>query len=108
MVDPTELHWRKASYSMGNGGNCVEVADAGHTVHVRDSKDPDGPAFGFGREQWQAFLTALEHGGSWALTRPVAPSTAGTHPNGRAAAPPEAAGRFVIGRHPTSVPPPCA
>lgn len=77
MVDPTELHWRKSSYSMGNGGNCVEVADAGHAVYVRDSKNPDGPAFGFGREPWHAFLTALGDGGDRALTRPVAPPTAG-------------------------------
>lgn len=47
---------------MGNGGNCVEVADAGHVVHVRDSKDPGGPASRFGREQWQAFVTALAGG----------------------------------------------
>jgi hypothetical protein len=44
---------------MGNGGNCVEAADAGHVVHVRDSKNPEGPAFRCGREQWQTFLTAL-------------------------------------------------
>lgn len=48
---------------MGNGGNCVEVADAGRFVHVRDSKDPDGPALRFDREQWRAFVTALTDGG---------------------------------------------
>ena len=33
--------WRKSSYS-GSGNNCVEVAQAGGTSAVRDSKDPDG------------------------------------------------------------------
>ncbi|MGW1544259.1 DUF397 domain-containing protein [Streptomyces sp. NPDC002309] len=58
-MDPTEPPWRKSSYSMGNGGNCVEVADGAHTVHVRDSKNPDGPELRCGREQWQVFVTAL-------------------------------------------------
>ncbi|MGW4438689.1 DUF397 domain-containing protein [Streptomyces sp. NPDC004596] len=62
-MDPTELRWRRSSHSMGNGGNCVEVADTEHTVFVRDSKDLDGPAFRCGREQWHAFVTAL--GDDW-------------------------------------------
>ncbi|MGP3999349.1 DUF397 domain-containing protein [Streptomyces sp. 8N706] len=65
-MDPNELPWRKSSYSMGNGGNCVEVAEAAGSadgerrIHVRDSKDPDGPALRFGHRQWQAFVTALK------------------------------------------------
>ncbi|GAA4060041.1 DUF397 domain-containing protein [Actinomadura miaoliensis] len=41
------LAWRKSSRSASNGGNCIELADAGgavaDAVAVRDSKDPDGP-----------------------------------------------------------------
>lgn len=58
-MDPTELCWRKSSHSMGNGGNCVEVADIGHAVFVRDSKDPGGSVLRCGGRQWQAFVTAL-------------------------------------------------
>ncbi|MET8956560.1 DUF397 domain-containing protein [Streptomyces sp. NPDC004129] len=55
----TEPLWRKSSYSMGNGGNCVEVADFGRFVQVRDSKDPDGAVLRFDREQWQLFVPPL-------------------------------------------------
>ncbi|MER6113195.1 DUF397 domain-containing protein [Streptomyces hirsutus] len=61
----TERPWRKSSYSMGNGGNCVEVADDAHTVDapaidVRDSKVPDGPVLRLPGEQWQAFVAGLK------------------------------------------------
>jgi len=61
-VDPTELRWCKSSHSMGNGGNCVEVAATGRAVFVRDSKDPDGSVLRCGGWQWQAFVTALGGG----------------------------------------------
>jgi hypothetical protein len=54
------LQWRKASYSSSNGGNCIEVATADHTVAVRDSKDPDGPRLAFRACTWQAFAAKLK------------------------------------------------
>jgi hypothetical protein len=49
--------WRKSSRSNGNGGNnCVEVADLGTAVAVRDSKDPHGPTLVFAPAEWDAFL----------------------------------------------------
>ena len=54
------LQWRKATYSSGNGGNCIEVATAGRTVAVRDSKDPDGPRLAFGTRAWQAFAARVK------------------------------------------------
>ncbi|MEU6177677.1 DUF397 domain-containing protein [Streptomyces coeruleorubidus] len=33
--------WRKSSYSGTSGGECVEVADLGPGVGVRDSKMPE-------------------------------------------------------------------
>jgi hypothetical protein len=51
--------WRKASYSSGNGGNCVEVGTAPGAVAIRDSKDPAGPALAFAPEHWQAFTAAI-------------------------------------------------
>jgi hypothetical protein len=54
------LQWRKATYSSSNGGNCIEVATADHTVAVRDSKDPDGPRLVFGVPAWHAFAVKVK------------------------------------------------
>lgn len=43
-ADLRHVSWRKSSYSGGEGGQCVELADLGNGVAVRDSKDPEGPA----------------------------------------------------------------
>ena len=58
-MDLSPITWRKASYSTGNGGNCVEVGTAPRTVAVRDSKDPHGPALAFTPARWQAFTRTL-------------------------------------------------
>ncbi|MEU6880228.1 DUF397 domain-containing protein [Streptomyces sp. NPDC046712] len=53
------LHWFKSSYSDSSGGNCVEVAfdpRAGTSVHLRDSKVPEGPTFAVTPATWSAFL----------------------------------------------------
>ena len=47
--------WRKSSYSGSDGGNCVEIAAHPALVHVRDSKDPEGPALAFTPAEWAAF-----------------------------------------------------
>ncbi|MFF2612841.1 DUF397 domain-containing protein [Kitasatospora sp. NPDC058046] len=52
----TDLAWVKSSYSGTEGGNCVEVASAPSTVHVRDSKDKAGPTLTFSPEAWSAFV----------------------------------------------------
>ncbi|MCZ1007345.1 DUF397 domain-containing protein [Streptomyces lydicus] len=48
--------WHKSSYSGSAGGDCVEVATCPHAVHVRDSKDPDGPALTLSAPAWTAFI----------------------------------------------------
>jgi Domain of unknown function (DUF397) len=47
--------WLKSSYSGANGGNCVEVAAEPSAVHVRDSKDKQGPSLSFTPQAWAAF-----------------------------------------------------
>jgi hypothetical protein len=47
--------WRKSSHSGSEGGDCVEVAAHPAAVHVRDSKDPEGPALAFTPAEWTAF-----------------------------------------------------
>jgi hypothetical protein len=50
------LEWHKSSYSGTSGGECVEIAACPGTVHVRDSKDKDGPTLAFGADAWLAFV----------------------------------------------------
>jgi hypothetical protein len=55
--------WRKSSRSNGNGGNnCVEVADLGSAVAVRDSKDSHGPALVFAPTDFNSFLRSAKVG----------------------------------------------
>jgi Domain of unknown function (DUF397) len=54
----SRAQWKKSSYS-GNSGNCVEVANLGQTVAVRDSKDPEGPVLVVARSEWQTFSASL-------------------------------------------------
>jgi hypothetical protein len=62
-VDLSNAIWRKSSYSGGNGGDCVEVADnLPEVVAVRDSKDPTGPVLAFGSDEWRAFMAAIKIG----------------------------------------------
>ncbi|PWI45571.1 DUF397 domain-containing protein [Streptomyces sp. ICBB 8177] len=54
--------WHKSSYSSEEGGACVEVAACPSVVHVRDSKDPEGPALAFTPTAWAAFTSfAAQH-----------------------------------------------
>ncbi|MFC4105160.1 DUF397 domain-containing protein [Micromonospora zhanjiangensis] len=53
----TGARWRKSTYSGGNGGDCVEVADnLPGVVHVRDTNDREGGTLHFSRRSWQAFV----------------------------------------------------
>ncbi|THA23700.1 DUF397 domain-containing protein [Streptomyces sp. RKND-216] len=57
-AEPTvpESAWSKSSYSSGGGGECVEVAAALATVHVRDSKNPDGQVLTVSPAAWSPFV----------------------------------------------------
>jgi Domain of unknown function (DUF397) len=82
-LDLTHAHWRKSSYSSGNGqcvevahvraqwhkssrssgdGACVEVAPLPEVVAIRDSKDPAGPKLIFTPADWRAFISAVTEG----------------------------------------------
>jgi hypothetical protein len=70
--------WRVATYTGGNGGNCVEVAswrvasytggqgdcvevgDADRAILVRDSKDRAGGTLTFTTANWQSFTNSLK------------------------------------------------
>ncbi|EWM13978.1 DUF397 domain-containing protein [Kutzneria sp. 744] len=52
--------WRKSSYSNGNGGECVELAVQPLLTAVRDSKNPEGGHLLFPAKAFGAFLTRLK------------------------------------------------
>ena len=61
--DSSELAWFKSSYSSGpDGESCLEVAAASATVHVRDSKNLDGPQLAFPPAAWAGFLPYVVEG----------------------------------------------
>ncbi|MEU0272835.1 DUF397 domain-containing protein [Streptomyces sp. NPDC006307] len=56
--DGSALDWCKSSYSSnGSEADCVEVATTLRTIHVRDSKDPDGPRLAVAPIAWASFVT---------------------------------------------------
>lgn len=56
------LQWRKSSFSGGNGGNCVEVADANGEIWVRNSKNPAAGHVVFTRSELDAFMKGVRAG----------------------------------------------
>lgn len=50
------LYWRKSTYS-GDSSNCVEIATAPASVHVRDGKNTEGPHLAFPTAVWTLFLS---------------------------------------------------
>ncbi|MFE0376465.1 DUF397 domain-containing protein [Streptomyces inhibens] len=54
-------NWRKSSYSNGDGADCIEVTDDfPGLVPVRDSKAPEGPALVISAGAWNSFITAVK------------------------------------------------
>jgi hypothetical protein len=62
-TDPSarRLVWRKARSSTAHGA-CVEVADAGPVVAVRDSKNPESAILTLAAAEWQSFLDRAKRG----------------------------------------------
>ncbi|MEV6262663.1 DUF397 domain-containing protein [Streptomyces sp. NPDC051784] len=54
--DEREPHWIKSSYSGAEGGQCVEFAAATTHVHIRDSKQADGPVLTVCPGAWAGFI----------------------------------------------------
>ncbi|MER6332469.1 DUF397 domain-containing protein [Streptomyces sp. NPDC001034] len=52
------LTWFKSSYSDGpDGDSCVEIAIAPRTIHVRDSKNVEGPRLTLAPGAWARFVS---------------------------------------------------
>ena len=55
--DTSDLAWFKSSYSSSSeGDSCVEIATEPSTVHVRDSKNIQGPRLTFAPAAWADFV----------------------------------------------------
>jgi hypothetical protein len=61
-MDLSQVTWRKSSRSQGTTDNCVEIAELGGGIAVRDSKDPAGPTLHLARETWRNITARIKHG----------------------------------------------
>ncbi len=61
-MEESSVNWRKASYSSGNGGACIEVAarSAAGRVLVRDTQDRQGPTLAVSADAWARFTASLK------------------------------------------------
>jgi Domain of unknown function (DUF397) len=54
-------NWRKSSYSGGQGGSCVEVANVPGLVAVRDTTQKGtGPVLRITVEAWKTFTSGIK------------------------------------------------
>lgn len=58
-MSTSELAWFKSSYSSSGSGDCVEVALTPATIHIRDSKNTQGPQLSLSPTPWTDFITAV-------------------------------------------------
>ena len=58
--DRRPIVWRKSSAS--GTGNCVEVASAGQSILVRDTKNRADGVLTFTATEWQAFVAGVQAG----------------------------------------------
>src|SRR4051794_21374746 len=56
-----EVGWTKSSHSTADGPDCVEVGATPGTIHIRDSKNPDGPRLTATPAAWTAFVSYASH-----------------------------------------------
>ncbi|MFC5744867.1 DUF397 domain-containing protein [Actinomadura rugatobispora] len=60
-TQPSQPAWRTSSHS-GQSGQCVEVADLGQRVGVRDSKNPAAGVLAVSREGFAALADRIRAG----------------------------------------------
>jgi hypothetical protein len=60
VTDIDGLRWWKSSRSGNQGGACVEVATAGATWYVRDSKNPTAGHLAVDAVTWRSFVAMVK------------------------------------------------
>jgi Domain of unknown function (DUF397) len=61
-MDLPHVVWRKSRRSHNGGANCVEIADTGQMVAVRDSKAPAGGRLALTPNEWATFTNRIKRG----------------------------------------------
>jgi hypothetical protein len=61
MIDPPRAAWRRSVRCVSDH-HCVEVADLGDTVGLRNSQRPEF-SLSFSKREWRGFLDGLKAGG---------------------------------------------
>ena len=61
-ADLADAQWRKAKASGTNGNGCMELANVGDLVVLRDSKNPEGPVQVYSRYELACFLDGAKAG----------------------------------------------
>jgi hypothetical protein len=58
------IQWRKSSYSGSTStqSDCIEVADLGPKIGIRDSKAPHTPHLALTPEAFATLITQVKHG----------------------------------------------
>ncbi|GAA0494921.1 hypothetical protein Ade02nite_19490 [Paractinoplanes deccanensis] len=56
----SELTWTRSGRCAAS--NCVEIADTGTTVLLRDSKNPGQAPSAFSYDEWREFAAAVKRG----------------------------------------------
>ncbi|MEU8342469.1 DUF397 domain-containing protein [Spirillospora sp. NPDC048832] len=57
-----DVHWRKSSYSGGEGGQCVQLAALDGLIGIRDSKNPDHDHLTVRREALARLMAQIKAG----------------------------------------------
>jgi hypothetical protein len=53
------MDWRKSTFSNANGGDCVETANGGRMILVRDTTDRGGVTLSVPSGAWELFTASL-------------------------------------------------
>ena len=64
------LDWHKSTYSSGGDGDCLEVAATPATIHIRDSKNRQGPQLALSPTAWADFLVSVPYAAGASSARP--------------------------------------
>ena len=68
-VEVANTPWRTSTYSGANGGQCVEVSTAAQpAVLIRDTTDRSGPSLSIAPAAWRSLTAAIRDGRP--VTRP--------------------------------------
>ena len=56
----TPLRWLRSTFC--SSSTCVEVERTQRSVHVRDTKDPEGPQLVVDADAWREFIASIKRG----------------------------------------------